>query len=138
MTSPATRPLSGQEGSDFSNNGYEGSDVRSPEKSAQHEAERSEIIPPAKLDTGKDQLLAMIASLRSPADGDCIDDVGSDGVYRVLRYLPTPPDEPTGFEVYDAKPMSPEMIKAFLDTRPWSQAVEDRFRGADGRTVPQE
>jgi len=138
MSSPAAQPSTGQEGSKSDNDEHQGPDQLWPKDSTQHETGMSEIIQPAKIDSGKDQLLAMIASLRTSADGKCIDDVGSDGVYRVLHYLPTPPDQPTGFEVYDAKPMSPEMIKAYLDTRPWSQAVEDRFRGADGRAVPQE
>lgn len=62
----------------------------------------------------------------------------TDGVYRVIRYLPGPMDQPSDYEIYDAKPMSPEIIKAYLDTWPSSQETEDRFRGADGRTVPQE
>jgi hypothetical protein len=64
--------------------------------------------------------------------------IGTDGIYRVIRYLPSPPDQPSDYEIYDAGPMSPAMIKAFLDTRPWSQAREDQFRGVDGRRIPQE
>jgi hypothetical protein len=82
--------------------------------------------------------MALVRSLRSPEDGKCIDHVGKDGVYRVLHYLPTPPDQVTEIEIYDAKPMSPEMIKAYLDMSPWRQEVEDRFRGVDGRTVSEE
>lgn len=91
-----------------------------------------------RVETGKQQLSALQSSMQRPVDGKCWDHVSIDGVYRVLRYLPTPPDQPTDFEIIDAKPMSPEMIKAFLDTQPWSQAREDRFRGTDGRTVPRE
>lgn len=89
-------------------------------------------------EAAKNEFRVLIASLLSPADGKCFDDLGSDGVWRVLQWLPTPPDQPTGIKVYDAKPMSPEMIKVHLDTQPWSKAVEDRFRGVDGRAVPQE
>ncbi|KAJ4373423.1 hypothetical protein N0V83_003718 [Neocucurbitaria cava] len=76
--------------------------------------------------------------MHCPADGQCFDDLGSDGVYRVLQWLPTPPDQPTGIKVYDARPMPPELIKVFLDRQSWSQETEDRFRGVDGRAVPQE
>jgi hypothetical protein len=106
--------------------------------STQNEDGKSKIAEPALAESGKDQFNAMLRSLRKPADRKCISTFGTDGVYRVLHYLPTPPDQPTDYEIYDAKPMSPEMIKAYLDTRPWSQETEDRFRGADGRTVPQE
>jgi hypothetical protein len=109
-----------------------------PRESTQHEAGMSGIIQPAKVNTGKDQLMALVRGLRSPEDGKCIDHVGKDGVYRVLRYLPTAPEQTTEIEIYDAKPMSPEMIKAYLDMSPWRQEVEDRFRGVDGRAVPEE
>ncbi|KAF1846459.1 uncharacterized protein K460DRAFT_377655 [Cucurbitaria berberidis CBS 394.84] len=125
MSSPAAQLPSDPEGSIPSNDGSQSSTQLKPKDSTLYEA-------------ATDQLLALIASLRSPADGKCIDDLGSDGVYRVLQWLPTPPDQPTGIKVYDAKPMSPEIIKAFLDRQAWSQVVEDRFRGVDGRTVPQE
>jgi hypothetical protein len=124
MSSPAAQLPSNHEGSKPSN-----------------EASRSppQLKPkdPTLYEAATDQLEALVASLRSPADGKCFDDLGSDGVLRVLQWLPTPPDQPTGIEVYDAKPMSPELIKAYLDRQPWSQEKEDRFRGVDGREVPQ-
>ena len=89
-------------------------------------------------ESGTKELEAFVRSLRSPADGKCFDELGSDGVWRVFQWLPTPSDQPTGIKVYDAKPMSPELIKVYLDRRPWSQEVEDRFRGVDGRMVPEE
>jgi hypothetical protein len=106
--------------------------------SAQDKDEKNEFTRPAQVETGTDQFRAMINSLRVPADRKCIHLISTDGVYRVLHYLPTPPDQPTDYEIYDAKPMSPEMIKAYLDRKRWSQATEDKFRGADGRTIPQE
>ena len=106
-----------------------------PKDSSPHNAGTNEITPPAK---ARDPLSAFVLSVQSPPDGNCFDMLGSDGVWRVLQYLPGPPDEPTGVQVYDAKPMSPELIKKYLDTRPWRQELEDRFRGVDGRTVPQE
>jgi hypothetical protein len=71
-------------------------------------------------------------------DGHCLDDLFSDGVYMVLQYLPTPLDQPTEGAVYDAKLRLPAMVKVFLDRQRWSQVVEDRFRGVDGRAVPEE
>jgi hypothetical protein len=106
--------------------------------SAQNEYGKNETARPAQVETGKDQLNALFRSLQRPADRKCITMICTDGVCRVIHYLPTPPDQPTDYEIYDAKPMSPEMIKAFLDTRPWNQEKEDSFRGADGRKIPQE
>ncbi|KAH7078124.1 hypothetical protein BKA63DRAFT_532504 [Paraphoma chrysanthemicola] len=106
--------------------------------SAQNEDRKTEIAQPAQVETGRDQLNAVARSLRRPADRKSFRMLCTDGVWRIIHYLPTPPDQPTDYEIYDAKPMSPEMIKAFLDTRPWSQETEDRFRGVDGRNVPLE
>jgi hypothetical protein len=86
----------------------------------------------------KDQLWAFISSIRTPADGKCFDALGPDGVWRVLQYLPTPPNQPSVVSIYDAKPMPAELIKVYLDTLPWSQEREERFRGVDGRDVPEE
>jgi hypothetical protein len=104
--------------------------------STQNDDGKSGITRAAQVETGKDQFNALVRSLQRPADKKCIHMICTDGVYRILHYLPTPPDQSTDYEIYDAKPMSPEMIKAYLDTLPWSQAKEDRFRGADGRTIP--
>jgi hypothetical protein len=100
----------------------------------------SKTTSPAKDSAAErtDQLRALLASLRRPPDRKYFQALGSDGVVRILRYLPTPPDQPTGIEVYDGKPMSPELIKVYLDGGPWSQAAEDRFGGVDGRAVPRE
>jgi hypothetical protein len=105
---------------------------------AQNEDGKTGATQPAQVETGKAQFNALIRSMQKPADRKCFSMICTDGVYRVTRYLPGPTDQPSDYEIYDAKPMSPEMIKAYLDTRPWSQETEDQFRGADGRTVLQE
>lgn len=76
--------------------------------------------------------------LKHPEDGKCFRCLGPDGVLRIIHWLPTPDDKPTRMEVYDAVPLPPDMLKQFLDRKPWSQEVEDRYRGVDGTTVPQE
>lgn len=80
----------------------------------------------------------MFKSAKHHEDRHCIGCIGKDGVYRVIHYLPGPPDQISNYEIYDAKPMSPEMIKAWLDRQPWKQETEDKYRGADGRTIPEE
>jgi hypothetical protein len=83
-------------------------------------------------------LREFLASLQKPPDGKYFRSLCSDGVFRILTWQPTPPDLPTGIAMYDGLPMSPDLIKAYLDRKPWNQETEDRFRGVDGRTVPQE
>ncbi|KAJ4369924.1 hypothetical protein N0V83_005688 [Neocucurbitaria cava] len=106
--------------------------------------EHTPKLPDANLSAGSghtsqtSNLRDFLASLKAPADRKFFQALGKDGVLRNLCFLPTPPDQPTGITVYDAKPMSPELIKAYLDRQPWSQATEDRFRGVDGRLVAQE
>jgi hypothetical protein len=73
---------------------------------------------------------------RKPADNKYFRCLCDDGVFRILTWLPTPPDQPTGIAVYDALPLSPFYIKAYLDRHEWSQKKEDTFRGVDGRRVP--
>jgi hypothetical protein len=80
----------------------------------------------------------LLITLKRPADNKCFRSLGRDGVFRILIWLPTPPDQPTGIAVYDALPLSPFYIKAYLDRHEWSQKKEDAFRGVDGRRVPQE
>lgn len=86
----------------------------------------------------KDQLREVIRSLKTPADRKCFEYLASDGILRVIQWLPTPPDQISRFAIYDAVPLSPEMMKILLDQEPWSQEKEDRFRGVDGRKVPRE
>jgi hypothetical protein len=136
MSSPPAQLPSAQDG--LPKDGDQGPDQSEITYSAQNKEGHGNITRPAQFETGKDQFNALVRSLQKPADRKCISMICTDGVYRVLHYLPTPPDQPTRYEIYDAKPMSPEMIKAYLDTLPWSQAKEDQFRGADGRTIPQE
>jgi hypothetical protein len=57
----------------------------------------------------------ILATLRKPADGKYFRCLCDDGVFRILAWLPTPPDQPTGISVYDALPLSPFYIKAYLD-----------------------
>jgi hypothetical protein len=87
----------------------------------------------------RDLVNSLIKSMKRPADGKCFSCLCKDGVLRTLYFLPAPLDEPTPIAVYDAKPLSPELLKAYLDCKmDWSQEVEDRFRGVDGTSVPQE
>lgn len=136
MSLPTVQLPSAQEGSP--KDGDQGPEQLRLRDSAQNEDGKSGITQAVQVETGKDRLNALVRSLQRPADRKCIHKICTDGVYRVLHYLPTPPDQPTDYEIYDAKPMSPKMIKAYLDTLPWSQEKEDQFRGADGRTIPQE
>lgn len=76
--------------------------------------------------------------MKRPADLKCFRQIGCDGICRTIRWVPGPDDEPTGMEVYDAQPMSPLLLKEYLDRHDWSQANEDRFRGVDGRSTPKE
>lgn len=55
-------------------------------------------------------------------------DLGSDGVLRSF-------DGPYKHNVIDAIGLSPTQIKELLDSREWSQEIEDKFRGVDGRRV---
>ena len=85
-----------------------------------------------------DPLEIFIDSMRECENPSHFHMICRDGVMRVIEYLPGPPDEVTQTNIFDAKPMSPELIKSWLDRGPWSQAKEDRFRGVDGRIVPPE
>ena len=136
MSSPTAQLPSAQDRSPKDR--YQGLDQFELRNPAQNDDGKGGVTRPAQVETGKDQFTALIRSLQRPADRKCIHMVCADGVCRLLHYLPTPPDQPTDYEIYDAKPMSPEMIKAYLDTLPWSQAKEVRFRGADGRMIPRE
>jgi hypothetical protein len=42
-----------------------------------------------------------LATLQRPADNKCFRSLGTDGIYRILTYLPGPLDQPTGIAVYD-------------------------------------
>jgi hypothetical protein len=138
MASPSSRLPSRQEGSNSNNDGDQPADQRAPKASSEPESTLQDITQPPKTKPTNDPLEAFVDSLREPEGGHHFHMICKDGVMRVIRYLPGPPDQPTATEIYDAKPMSPELIKSWLDRWPWSQEKEDRFRGVDGRTVPQE
>ncbi|KAI4709075.1 hypothetical protein J4E89_006477 [Alternaria sp. Ai002NY15] len=87
-----------------------------PKKTGVHEA------GPADPSKARAALAEFSATMKRPAD---------------LK-VPAPDDEPNGIEVYDAQPMSPFLLKAYLDRHDWSKATEDRFRGVDGRNTPKE
>ncbi|KAI8650694.1 hypothetical protein NCS57_01403900 [Fusarium keratoplasticum] len=55
--------------------------------------------------------------------------LGTDGIFRSLT---------ADREVVDAVPFSPRQIKALLDRMPFNPENETKFRGVDGRGVPQE
>jgi hypothetical protein len=98
-----------------------------------------ESAPANPLKQTRDLVNSLIKSMKRPADGKCFSCLCKDGVLRILYFLPAPLDEPTPIAVYDAKPLSPELLKAYLDYRmDWNQEVEDCFRGVDGTSVPQE
>ena len=86
----------------------------------------------------RDLINSLVKSMKRPADEKCFTCLCKDGVLRILYFLPASLDEPTPIVVYDAKPLSLGLLKAYLDYRmEWSQEVEDRFRGVDGTSVPQ-
>lgn len=104
----------------------------------QHEGGRERATGSTQVRVKTDPLEIFIDSMRECEDGPHFHMMCRDGVMRVIRYLPGPPDQITQTEIFDAKPMSPELIKSWLDRGPWSQEKEDRFRGVDGRMVPPE
>jgi hypothetical protein len=98
-----------------------------------------ESAPANPLRQTRDLVKSLHKSMKMPTDGKCFTCLCKDGVLRVLYFLPAPLDEPTPIAVYDAKPLSPELLKAYLDYyMTWSQEAEDLFRGIDGTSVPQE
>jgi hypothetical protein len=104
-----------------------------PQAPDQHDSKPSDI----EANVPTTSLRGVLSSLKKPADNKYFRNLGSDGVFRILTYLPSPPDEPTPIAVYDGVPLSPPQIKAYLDRQPWSRELEELFRGVDGRTVPQ-
>lgn len=68
--------------------------------------------------------------LKRESTGRDFFNLGVDGVVRCYHS--------DTFEVIDAVRMSPAEIKEFLDRGTFDQAKEDKFRGVDGRGVPEE
>jgi len=138
MSDPAGRDLTGMR---HSQDDQPPSNLPQDQQSAQRPVQDTPPDPSvdtAPLDT-LSQLRALVTSLKKPPNGKGFRCMCKDGVLRRLHFLPTPPDHPTKIAVYDAIPLSPEMLKMFLDRQmPWSQEVEYRFRGVDGTSVPQE
>jgi hypothetical protein len=138
MSDPAGRDLTGLR---HSQDEQQISNLPQGQQSAQGPVQDTHADP--SVDTAPldilSQLRALVATLKKPADGKHFRCICKDGVLRQLYFMPTPPDQPTEIAVYDGIPLSPEMLKAFLDRQVrWSQETEDRFRGVDGTSVPQE
>jgi hypothetical protein len=77
---------------------------------------------------------SIIKSFKREPTGSDFFSLGADGVLRVYYSV----YHPKSFEVIDAERLSPVQIKDFLDRLPFDQAKEDKFRGVDGRGVPDE
>ena len=74
--------------------------------------------------------MSIIQRLETEPNGRCFHALGADGVVRVWHF--------DAWEVIDAVGLSPAQIKEWLDRRPFDPAVEDVFRGVDGRDVSSE
>lgn len=149
MSTPVSELPTNHGGLDWDKDACRSLSQSEPRSLSEHETKATSFIAiesqptEARLDDAKladriSPLAAFLATVQKPDHGKYFSSLCDDGVYRRLMYLPGPDDQFNGLEVYSAKPMSPELIKACLDRHPWNQAVEDRFRGIDGRTVPQE
>lgn len=76
------------------------------------------------------ELSKIIRSLKQDPMGHCFSCIGADGVFRIWHS--------DTFEVIDAARLSTAQIKAHLDRFPFNQAKEDKYRGVDGCSVPDE
>ncbi|KAF2665319.1 hypothetical protein BT63DRAFT_416886 [Microthyrium microscopicum] len=76
------------------------------------------------------ELSTILRSLKQEPDGHAFTCIGTDGVFRHWNS--------DTFEVIDAVRLSTAQIKTFLDRFPFDQAKEDKYRGVDGRDVPEE
>ena len=70
---------------------------------------------------------ALCQSLKRDPKGESFSNLGADGVYRVFHA--------SSYEVIDDVRLSTTQIKEFIDRWPFNQAIEDKFRGVDGRAV---
>ncbi|RSL83718.1 hypothetical protein BHE90_000371 [Fusarium euwallaceae] len=82
-------------------------------------------------DTMKDQLelSGLLRNFKHDLTLHGVVSLGTDGIFRSLT---------ADREVVDATPFSPRQIKALLDRMPFNPENETKFRGVDGRGVPQE
>ncbi|RSL60493.1 hypothetical protein CEP54_006732 [Fusarium duplospermum] len=82
-------------------------------------------------DTMKDQLelSELLRNFKHDLTLHGVVSLGTDGIFRSLT---------ADREVVDATPFSPRQIKALLDRMPFNPENETKFRGVDGRGVPQE
>ncbi|UPL00196.1 hypothetical protein LCI18_011130 [Fusarium solani-melongenae] len=82
-------------------------------------------------DTAKDQLELgeLLKNIKHDLTFHGVVSLGTDGIFRSLT---------ADREVVDAVPFSPRQIKALLDRMPFNPENEAKFRGVDGRGVPQE
>ncbi|KAL2672575.1 hypothetical protein Neosp_013288 [[Neocosmospora] mangrovei] len=82
-------------------------------------------------DTAKDQLelSKLLRNFKHDLTLHGVTSLGTDGIFRSLT---------ADREVVDAAPFSPRQIKALLDRMPFNPENETKFRGVDGRGVPQE
>ncbi|KAH6860852.1 hypothetical protein BKA58DRAFT_443632 [Alternaria rosae] len=96
------------------------SSVAEPE-AAEHDDITSDGAAPADVEgqqSATDELREVLRLLKSPPGGNHTRGLCDDGVVRYMVCLPTPDDEVTRIGVYDAQPLSPRMIKRWLDRKP--------------------
>jgi hypothetical protein len=68
-----------------------------------------------------------VSSTQAWPYGQSISHLGADGVFRVIHS--------SSYDVIDAVRLSTAQIKDVVDRWPFDQAIEDKFRGVDGRGV---
>lgn len=74
--------------------------------------------------------MSIMRELKTEPNGRCFHSLGADGVMRVWHV--------DTWEIIDAAGFSPAQIKEMLELSPFDQAIEDKFRGVDGRGVSKE
>ncbi|KAG9186381.1 hypothetical protein G6011_02937 [Alternaria panax] len=92
-------------------------DLVGPEYSTQHEIS-VESSQPAEAKAATDPLNAFINSMQECEYPHHFHMICKGGVMRMIRHVPRSPNQETDIEIFDAKPMSPELIKSWLDREP--------------------